>query len=764
MHHQVQSVWISELKRILPFLLLAAVVAGFFSPVWLRGQRCAPLDIPLNLYEPWADVSRPVEVHNHFVTDAPQQYFPYMEHAAQSFKREGQWGWNYLKNCGTRSYANTMAVPFSWRLQLFRFLPFWAAWHLAVFGQLLIASTGMFVFLRSMGYRDSFAFAGAVAFGFCAHFSVWLYHLWAGGLCFLPWACWAFQRWRNGFRRGLLAPVFVALGFLGAHLQYAAFWVIAIGCLWLGWTWEDVRDRRSFDLRRLGFFMLAGIIALGLAAIMFVPCVLAFFDTLAYGLVRGSEAYPRGVFLSPILNMLAWPFFVFPQALGSPHSFDISKLFGINLMYVPFFGSLLVILAFGGLFVRKLNPTAKVFVLAGLLLPLTPLVGPLYHRLHFFFTFGGIWLAIDLIDKLSSIHWRLFWKRLAMLYLVVSLGLLVLAVVLELFESALFEQLWASIQPSVQEHLFAVRPKWFEQRLKLFIYELNPFRPYILLPWLLFGASILLMKFRGKAFFGWGLALLIMTQLWVYDKNWIVFHEPLHDGQEVYAMTEEIRVVQEEVGITGRVLVAQRADRLPLFPLNSLSSFGIPCVVGYDSILPNGMQKGVPYSPIIGVDLPEAEMLGRKGVTHLITFADDQHPGEGWKLLCTAGKVAIYENIFAVAWYRVRMSDGRIMAVNPLEHRHNSRTLRLPKSAESVFLCENWDEGWQYRINDEKWEYMELNNDRSMSASFAPLVAESSFEMRYKPRALRVGKAISFAFVGLYVSGVTLLLKKRKQK
>lgn len=750
------------MNKSFPFIIIILSVAGLFSPYWLRGKICAPLDIVTNLYAPWADVAEQVDVQNHYVTDSPEQYLLYMDHAYRSEHDEHQFGWNDLKNCGTPAYANTMAVPFSWRLQLFRFLPFWTAWHLGIIGQFLIAMCGMFLFLKVVGYDDSLAVIGALAFGFCAHFSVWLYHLWAGGLAWLPWICWSVYKARGKSGWGVTAPIFLALGFSGVHLQYAAFFIIAIGCLWLGWLWEEKQTSFCRKMQAsLGFFWL-GIVGILLAAVTFVPCVYAYVNTLKFGLVRGTGFYPHGI-LSPFLNVLGYPFFIFPQILGTPHSFDVSKVFDLNLMDIPYFGSLLVFLAFAGLFLPGLNRTAKIFALTGLIFPLTPLVGPLYHRLLFFFIFGGIWLAVDLLQNLPDKRWRLVNKLIGWLFISMSFVFLLASLGIQYFQVQLVEQLWNTLLPYIETHRFAARTDWFHQRIQRFISEGEIWHFHMLFPWLLFGATVYLLRFRKKVFFGWILTVLIGAQLWLYDRDWIVFCDPLNTEGSVYPRVEEVQAVQREVGRTGRVIVAQMPGRLPLFPLNSLSSFNIPCVVGYDSILPDGIQGEIPYSPVIGVSLPDASFLGKKGVTHLITYIDDKVPGRGWVRTQISGQIAVYSNTFARAWYRIETAKG-LVPVMPAQHKYNFRRLNLPPGTKKVLLCENWDEGWQFRVNDGDWAYMKRAANHSMFAQFRPLKKISVFEMRYKPRMLQIGKIISLVSLILYAGAAFIFLKKLKNK
>jgi hypothetical protein len=193
-------------KLLLAMLVIITSTIIFFFPVIFQKKICAPLDIVVNLYEPWVNTNNLTQVDNYTVTDFPEQYYPYMNHMYQSYRNENFYGWNYLKYCGTPAYANTMSVGFSWRMQLFRFLPFWTAWHIGITGQYLIALIGMFLFLRDRRYSFGLALLGAISFAFSTFFSTRLYHLWAGGLIWTPWIFWGMYKLKDNKKLGLLTP------------------------------------------------------------------------------------------------------------------------------------------------------------------------------------------------------------------------------------------------------------------------------------------------------------------------------------------------------------------------------------------------------------------------------------------------------------------------------------------------------------------------------------------------------------------------------
>lgn len=105
------------------------LVALTFSPWWARDRVFAPMDVLYELYEPWAEGSQEVQVHNHFTSDAVRGFLTSQQVAARSFKEDGFIGWDDLVHGGYPAYADTMSTYGDWTTQLHRFLSFWTAWH-----------------------------------------------------------------------------------------------------------------------------------------------------------------------------------------------------------------------------------------------------------------------------------------------------------------------------------------------------------------------------------------------------------------------------------------------------------------------------------------------------------------------------------------------------------------------------------------------------------------------------------------------------------
>lgn len=726
-------------KRLVPLLFFVSAVLLIFSPWWIQGKVLAPLDIITNLYEPWANPDQPVQVKNHFATDAPEQYLLYHHHANLSYQTEGRWGWNYLKHGGTPAFQNTMATPGDWSLQLHRLLPFWTSWHLGIMGHILIAMFGMYRLLRGHLIRRDLCILGGLAFGLNAQFFAWIYHRWTlGAFCWTPWWLWAMLQLKHQKRAGLLAPFFLSLSLLGGHLQFVAYQLIILGIFTIDWLLENHHAKRGL-IKPLLTALTVAVLAFGLAAFSLIPSSVGYFNTLAAGLKRGLFGYPQG-FINAIRSAFAYPAYVFPFPFGIPQTLDIFKLLGANLLDVPFFGSLLMCFALIGMFYQRLPRLARWLSLAGLLLPMTPLLGPLYRRVLILWIIGGVWLAITVLHSIDSFHLYHIRKWLLRAFLVATIMLGVGGLGVQAYHPRITNIIAERFVKESQDHRFQARPDWFADRAELFVSEWKPWRPAMAIPWLLFGASIFILAYRHYPWFGYALILLIVPQIWMYSHQcWISFHRPFGPESSIFPHTVETKAIRRIVGSRGRVQVLRPADRLPLFPPNSLSYFEIPSLEGYDSIVPVGMQlKSLSEGT-------RAEDLGSLGVTHTITFAEPPPPGQGWQFVESAGKIAIFSNFYASAWYKAVLETEDVPVQIEI-HQHNRRRLRLPQGTRQVRILENWDPGWRWHIEGGTWNKMLKRNDNSMWANLSDesIIEDSAFEMQYQPKLLFYSKMISF--------------------
>jgi hypothetical protein len=81
---------------------------------------------------------------------------------------------------------------------------------------------------------------------------------------------------------------------LGATLQHAVFILLAYGCVWAGWMWEDRGNRNSLwrTVLRMGVF---GLLGAGLVAYMLEPTIHSILENSRSGHERGGIMYHYGL-------------------------------------------------------------------------------------------------------------------------------------------------------------------------------------------------------------------------------------------------------------------------------------------------------------------------------------------------------------------------------------------------------------------------------------------------------------------------------------
>lgn len=638
---------------------------------------------------PWRGPASVPAVKNHFVSDAVTQYIPYRVLAARSFKEDGYTGWNPLVFGGTSQAANTMALDHDWSAQLYRFLDFWTAWHTGRLLQFLVAGFGMLVFLHARGCGSGPATLAAVGYMLNAQFVTWIYHHWAlSSFCWLPWILWALYAAREKSRGYVGAAAgFVALALLGSTLQHAAFVLIALGCLWAGWLWEDGWRRFPRDTVLVGA---ASLLGAGLVAWMLEPSIAAYLENIRAGHVRGGFSYKSGPW-QPVLNALLLPFTAYPFILGSVQTLDLGKIFRHSGMALGFFGTLPVVIAAVALFSARVAKPARLLMWAGLVMPLTPLVGVLYHRINLLWILGGCWAAASWLANASPETIAKMRRLLLGASVVLLSAWCFFALALTAFRDSLEPLLQAKVAASAATGQFSRFPGWTEFRTDSFLDYICPWNL-----WQIAALSGALLSFWGLGRLGspkWWMRLVapagVALQLLAFWFQWTTWSEPVFP----YESSPLVRLLQSEVGKSGRVAATPAALEDDVLPPNVLVAADIAVVGGYDSIHPQQMKN------------PSGLMWDFPGTTHFLAKCDESGPA-GWDQIGAFGGCTLWRNPSPVTALVVD-AGGNTTAVGP---RHLSRptmntmVFSCPPGARQVELSSNWNRGWKWRGKaEETW-------------------------------------------------------------
>jgi hypothetical protein len=797
-------------------LILFSLALLAFAPWWAGGRLYAPLDLIDQVYEPWAEGKTTPELHNHFTSDAITQYLVYRKFAERSFAEDGAVGWSSLTFGGRPEYANTMAGYNDWSMQLHRFFDFWTAWHLGLLGQFLIAGVGMLVFLRSERISVPVALLGAVAYAANSQFIFFFYHRWLlGAFAWIPWVVWAMHRYRAGqVWAWPLVPLFLALAFLGGNLQTSVFVVLAVGAVWLGWLRTGAPARR---LSLTGHLLAWGILGAGLAAFALLPEALTALESGADRLERGSIGYAHGL-RQPFLAMLLLPAQLFPSLLGSVRSMDLAKALLLELPAVAYFGFLLTLLAYRAVFIRRVPAAARWLIAFGLLLPLTPLVGPLYHRVQLLFIFGGIWAATWYWEHTE----RDRGDRVLRMIGYACAGAAVLWVLASLATVALEGWLVSRIQEYIAARIAAGQAgvlggyrEWMLARGARLIPELRIWQPRQLLLVLAalagFGALHLRARY-GVAPSALVLLGALVAELGIFAAGWVTVadperHPPYPERPDIAAMRQAVGAGRVYVADTPATLLREPADTLAIdpcapgcreipaaqlfFPRNTLAMYGVATIQQYESVSLRGIWAEAGYAT-------DAISLGRLAVTHAVSPPGRTLP-RGWALEYQGEALWLWRNQHALpqylalppefaAWPGPGALVGDALEGDALEGdaasarpaaegaphgiglagavqvtgTQNRRLLEVPSGTAAVRVAENWSEGWRYRSGTGPWKQVKVAADRSMLIPLEPVPATQLVEMHYRPRRRIIGWWLTLAAAALTALGGVAAARARR--
>ena len=704
------------------FLLLFPLVlcAVLFAPFLFGGRVVAPLDIVPELYQPCRGPNKIPEVHNHFVTDAVDQYIPYRQVFHQSIRSEGFVGWNPYIFGGTAQHANTMLISQEITLHLHRILDFWPAWNLGRLIQFVIAGIGMAVFLSSRGCKGGICALGATAYMLNQQFVAWIYfNQVVATFCWMPWVLWGlFQAREKSLRFMAPAGLFISLALLGATLQQAVFVATVLGCLLMGWLLE----KKTEWPRVLQICICTGVMGAGLAFYALEPSIAAFFENTKAGNGRGQLGYDGGI-LQPLCNLLGSPLTVYPFLLGSVQSLDLWKLFKLDAFSVGFFGTLPMLIAAVGLFSRKVPLPPKLMMVVGFVVPLSPLVGYLYHRFNVVAIFGGCWAACMWLSKSEKKSIQTLQSRCFLAFSIFAGLWIVVSIMLVTSRSWLEPWLQGKVLAVSDQSHFGFFSAWMQARASRLIDYLCIWNP-----WQLLGVSGLILSFWGlgqiRKPHPWALscAFGVALQLSVFWWQWTTWCDP----RMPYGNTPLEQLLVREVGESGLLAKDTSLADGPFLPDNTLMPLGIRTTEGYDAMHPYGMRSltGLKW------DFP--------GTTHFLGKLSGPHP-DRWNLVWQEGNLAL--------WGNPKPSGGRVFldgVTEPLSLLNesvlhptcNRMEIFLPGGTRKAEIFSNWHRGWQWKINGVGgWNQVQLGENRTLAINLhRALTEETALSLRYDVR------------------------------
>ena len=251
------------------FLLpIALFFPGFFS-----GKTILPVDHAM-LLPPWSHV-RPVPRYNANLNDAATQMAPWAKAVRMAWKEGSLPLRNRWNGSGMPLASNGQSAPFSPFSILMLPIPLAAGFTLAAAAKILLALSGMMLWLRELSVSRGSAAFGAVLFALSMTMTPWLLFPHTAVICLWPWAALAIELLRDPANRPrarvLLTSIFFVWPLCGhpesvvLGAMFLALWLAARAVS--GTLPDSVRLARDIGICALA--------ALGLSAFLLLPQALA---------------------------------------------------------------------------------------------------------------------------------------------------------------------------------------------------------------------------------------------------------------------------------------------------------------------------------------------------------------------------------------------------------------------------------------------------------------------------------------------------------
>lgn len=254
-------------------VLFAALSVLPFAKAFLPGRTILPLE-HVTLTAPWLSLGTGPP-RNPWLNDVAMQMLPWNE-AVRLALAEGSLPlrdrWN---GAGTPLAANGASAAFSPFTLATLWLPLSAAFLASACVKLVLALSGMWLWLRELAASPRASVFGAIAWAFSMGFAQWILFPQTGAYCLWPWMLFLLERCRDVGARGravaALTTVFAGAALAG-HPETLALGVL-FAALWIGLR------RLLRDLPDAGVVvksaLLTGAAAAGLTAFLLLPTALA---------------------------------------------------------------------------------------------------------------------------------------------------------------------------------------------------------------------------------------------------------------------------------------------------------------------------------------------------------------------------------------------------------------------------------------------------------------------------------------------------------
>lgn len=640
------------MKKIIPVVIIIAVVLFIFKPFILHKSLPVPADTIVGLYYPFRDLyakTNPngLPFHNFLITDPVRQQYPWRSLAISLEKRFQLPLWNPYSFGGAPLLANFQSAVFYPLNILFFLLPFATAWSVLIILEPILGGLFLYFYLRNLKLHPMACLLGSIAFSFSGFSVAWMeWNTVLHTVIWLPLILLAkdklLQKWNIRWTIVFLFAEIAA--FFGGHLQ-SLFYAICVSNAYLAvrifQKAQEKNSNKNIVLNMIKIyvpFLIAGLVMFTITAIQWIP-TLQFINFSARNV--DQNWHQIGWFI-PWQNAVQ---FIMPDFFGNPATgnywgiWNYAEFVGyvgivplITSLFALFFRHDRKTLFFGSLFFLSLLfafPTFLAQLPFQLSIPFLSTAQP--TRLLFVTDFSlAILAALGLDYFIKS-------KKREILY---PIGFLLLV----------FLGVWVVIFTNGRLHLFTAE--------NLAITKHN-----IVLPTVLFIISAILFIVeifpKGKRFFAptkmyiliWVLIALTVFDLYRFADKF----ETFASSSYLYPDTKIMSFLQQNAGLS-RIMATD--DRI--LPPNFSVMYKLQTVDGYDPLyllqygeLIAASERGKPdisapfgFNRIITPKNYDSKIMDLLGVKYVLSLSDIEN--KHMTKIMQDGQTSIYENTQAL--------------------------------------------------------------------------------------------------------------------
>jgi len=293
------------------FFIICFVTLVFFYKTVLHGFIPFAGDLLIAEYNPWKTYSyleyNPGSYPNKAqYFDVLRQFYPWKTFTVDLMKQGILPLWNPYNFSGSPLLSNFQSAIFYPFTIFYLFLPQVLAWALLVMAQPLLAAFFTYLFLRKIGVSMIGSLFGAISFAFSSFMSVWLeYNIIGHVILWLPLSLLGIEMLleKKTIPWMIIFIISIIFSLLAGHPQIFAYSLVFILAYLIF---------RSFSLRKLLFFFLLLVVAIGIGAVQVIPGI---------ELIRESARVPHDYnFLIHKILIQPWQFIMMiaPDFFGNP--------------------------------------------------------------------------------------------------------------------------------------------------------------------------------------------------------------------------------------------------------------------------------------------------------------------------------------------------------------------------------------------------------------------------------------------------------------